>query len=156
MCWSCVGDNHRHSRPLHIKTPFLAQHDSQHVVYLHSPQTGVCPPCARTLGSLITTLSIVVRLCSPQTRVCPLRAEVPSWIQPSVLPSVASQEFFFSPCTILSIAICLHSPQTAVCLLCVKTCILLGMTLDVAFRLRSHQTRVCPLYAGACPARPST
>ena len=78
MCWSYLGDNYRHSHPLYIKTPFIVQHGSRHAVCLHSPQTGVCPSYARTLGSLSMTLDVVVRLHSPQTRVCPLRAEVPS------------------------------------------------------------------------------
>ena len=91
MCWSCLGDNHQLSRLLHIKTLILAWHDFRHVLYLHSPQTGICLLCVGTLGSLSTTLGIVVYLHSPQTRVCPLRAKVPSWLQPSESPSVASQ-----------------------------------------------------------------
>ena len=92
VCWSCLGDNLRRSRPLYIKTHFLTWHDSRHVVCLHNPQTGVRPQCARILGSLSTTFGIVVHLYNPQTGVCPLLTKVPSWLQPSVLPFVASQE----------------------------------------------------------------
>ena len=100
---SCLGGNLRRSRLLYIKTPFLAQHDSQHVFCLHSPQTEVRPLCAKTLGSLSTTLSIVICLRNPQTGVCLLHAEVSSWSQPSVLPSVASQEFSMCPRRLLAL-----------------------------------------------------
>ena len=97
MCWSCLGDNHQHSHPLHIKTPFLVLHDSRHAVYLHNPQTRVCPLCVGALGSLSLTLDIVMCLRNPQTGVCPLLAEVPYGLQPSALLSVASQESSLSP-----------------------------------------------------------
>ena len=83
VCWNYLGDNHRQSRPLHIKTPLLAQYDSRH---------AVCPRYTRTLGSLSTTLAIVVHLRNHQTGVCPLHIEVPSWLQPLMSLSVASQE----------------------------------------------------------------
>ena len=111
------------------------------VVFLHSPQTEVCPLCARvvlgitisivvrcisrlsflpdttldmlsiftalrlksvrlcieTLGSLSTTLGIVVFLCSPQIGVYLLHARVLSWLQLLALSSVASQESSLSP-----------------------------------------------------------
>ena len=101
MCWSCLTDNHWHSRPLYIKTLFLAWHDSRHVVCLHSPQTKVCLLCAGTLGSFSTTLSVSVCLRSSQTGVCSLRAEVPSWLKLLALPSVASQKSFLRPTRLL-------------------------------------------------------
>ena len=97
VCWSYLGDNHQHSRPLHIKTPVLARHNFRHAFCLHSPQTGVYPLCAGTLGSLSTTFDIAFHLRSPQTRVCLLHAEVPSWLQPPASSSVASQEFSLRP-----------------------------------------------------------
>ena len=67
------------------------------VVCLYSPQTGVRPLCDGTLGSLSTTLGIFIRHCIPQTRVCLRLVKVPSWLQPSVLLSVASQKSFLCP-----------------------------------------------------------
>ena len=92
MCWSCLRDNHRDSFLLHIKTHFLTQYNSRHAICLHSPQTGVCLLCARTLGSFSTTLGITVCLRNLQTKVCPLGAEVPSWLKPLASPFIASQE----------------------------------------------------------------
>ena len=57
------------------------------------PESVRCMPRLWTLGSLSTTLGIVVRLCSPQTEVCPLRAKIPSWLQPSASSSITSQQF---------------------------------------------------------------
>ena len=142
-----------HSRPLYIKTLFLARHDSWHAVYLYSPQTRVYPLYAGTLGFLRMTLGISVRLRSPQTKSvrCLLRYLLGYnlWCCCMLLPKT-----IFVPCTTFSVTVCLHSLQTVVYLLCSGTCILSSTTLGIAIRLRSHQTGVCPPSASACPARP--
>ena len=140
MCWSCLGDNHWHSHPLYIKTPFLARHDSWHTVCLRSPHTRVCPLCVRTLGSFSITLGIVIRL----RRVCLLCAEVPSWLQPSMLSSVACQESSLRPARLsaLSYVFIVLKLQSIRCVLGLVFCL-------------GHQIRVCPLHARACPAQPS-
>ena len=110
MCWSCLGDNHRHSRSLYIKTPFLARHNSRHAVCLHSPQTRVCTLCSGTLGSINTTLSIAIHLRNSQTRVCPLHDDVPFLVTTFGTVVRFSVTIFFTPSMTLGIAVFLHSP----------------------------------------------
>ena len=152
LCAGCLGDNHRRSHPLYIKTPFLARHDSRQAVCLHSPQARVCPLCSGTLGSLNTTLSVAVYLHSPQTGFYSLHAEVSSWLQPSILLSIASQESSLRPAQLSVLQYVFTVLRLQVCSLCVGACILPGITLSVAVRLCSHQTGVYPLRAGAYPA----
>ena len=81
--------------------------------------------CVETLGSLSTMLGVVDCLHSPQTGVCPLRVAVPSWLQPSVLPSVASQESssFLARLSALPYVFIALRPQSVRCVLGLVFCL---------------------------------
>ena len=74
----------------------------------------------RDLGFLSTTLGIAIYLHSPQTKVCPLCARAVLGTIIGIAVHCMSRPSFLPGMT-LGIIVCLHSPKTGVCPLCTGT-----------------------------------